>query len=82
MSDLPNHGTGWAESEVLLDLLTLYNSWEDSDASSPDFTQVQRRLRESFDLTSLRTLELITHILSGMVSQELTTRADSFNPQP
>lgn len=81
MSDLPNHGTGRAESEVLLDLLTLYNSWEDSDTSSPDFAPVQQRLRESFDVTALRTLELITHILSKMISQELATRDDSLNPQ-
>jgi hypothetical protein len=73
MSELPSHGTGWAESEVLLDVLTVFNGdW--SDASPPDFTTVQRRLHESFDLRELRNLETATHALAALIDRELALR--------
>lgn len=74
MSELPSHGTGWAESEVLLDLMTLYNTFDASDESVPDFTTVQRRLRESFNLTELRSFELITRVMTGLIDLELSLR--------
>lgn len=79
MSTLPSHGTGWLESEVLLDLVTLYDEWNEQDTStSPDFTLVQRRLRESFTLTELRKLELLTHVLTGLIGNELALRGSDF----
>lgn len=75
MSELPSHGTGWLESEALLDLVTLYDEWNEQDANtSPDFTLIQRRLRELFTLTELRKLELLTHVLAGLVGNELALR--------
>jgi hypothetical protein len=81
MSELPSHGTDWAESEVLLDLITLYESWESSGDTAPDFTTVQQRLRESFDVTALRTLEILTRILIGLIGQELVTRSGEATAQ-
>lgn len=73
MSELPNHGTGWIESEALLDIVQVFNGdW--SDESPPDFTIVQRRLHESFSLKELRDLETVTHALISLIDRELALR--------
>jgi hypothetical protein len=71
MSELPSHGTGWTETEVLMDVITLFN--EDQE-SAPDFTVVQRRLRENFTTTELSALDTVTTVLLRLVKFELAQR--------
>ena len=73
MSELTNHGTGWSESEVLMDVVEVYNSWSGDD--SPNFTAVQRRLAEKFNDAELDTLEMIVQTLHTFIAAEATRRA-------
>lgn len=73
MSELPNHGTGWSETEVLLDLIALYNA-DDFVHTQPDFTAVQRRLREKFNSAELHALDAIVTVLQQFIRVEITRR--------
>ena len=72
MSELARHGTGWSETEVLMDVIEVYNSWNGD--SPPDFTQVQLRLREKFNDDELETLEIVVSTLAKFIAAELTQR--------
>lgn len=69
---LPIHGTGWAETESLLDVVKIYNEWDGE--SKPDFTVAQQRLHASFTDSELRTLRTITDTLGRLVDYELEWR--------
>jgi hypothetical protein len=75
MSELPSHGTGRIESEVLLDVVEIFNDW--TGDSTPDFSVVQRRLRESFNVRELRNLETVTHALAALIAKELPQRGSN-----
>ena len=73
MTELPSHGTSWLESEALIDVIDVFNSdW--SDAAPPDFTVVQRRLHEKFELAELRNLEMVARTLVTLIDNELALR--------
>jgi hypothetical protein len=72
VNDLPNHGTGWLESEMLLDVVTLFADWDGN--LPPDFTIAQRRLREKFTLDELRNFEVTMLALRGLVSAEIEVK--------
>jgi hypothetical protein len=72
MSELPSHGTGWTETEALMDIITLFN--EDQD-STPDFSAAQRRLRDSFTTTELSALDTVVTVLLQLVKFELAQRS-------
>lgn len=71
-SRLPSHGTGWTETEVLMDVIELYDAWDGS--GSPDFSALQRRLREQFNDNELRTLETAVETLAKFIDDELSRR--------
>lgn len=73
MSDLPSHGTTWAESEAFMDVFTLFDQWQDG-GPAPDFTTIRRRLHESFTLNELRNLEVVAQTFSALINVELATR--------
>ena len=72
MTELTRHGTGWVETEVLMDVVEIYNSWDGSDPV--DFTPVQRRLRESFTDSELVTLETVVTALHKFIAADLSRR--------
>lgn len=72
-STLPSHGTGYMESEAFMDVVVLFNTFA-VDGQAPDFTSIQRRLREGFNLSELRNLEAITFTLTKLINVELATR--------
>jgi hypothetical protein len=72
VTELPNHDTRWAETEVLMDVVNIYNEWDGS--SAPDFTTAQKRLHGSFTSGELRTLRTITDTLGRLIDYELTWR--------
>ena len=73
MSALPDHKTGFMESEAFMDVLELFDQWQD-DGAAPDFTIAQRRLHEAFNLNELRNLEVIAHVLVNLINAELSLR--------
>lgn len=72
MSELMSHGTGWSESESLMDVIEIYNAWNGEDA--PDFSPLQRRLREKFTDDELTTLETVVDTLHKFINADLTRR--------
>lgn len=72
MSELLSHGTGWSETESLLDIIDIYNSWNGD--GTPDFTQLQRRLREKFTDNELVALETVVDTFHQFIAAELTRR--------
>lgn len=72
MSELQRHGTGWSETEVLMDVVEVYNSW-DGDGT-PNFTPVQRRLAEKFEDNELIALETVVDTLAQFIAAELYRR--------
>lgn len=73
MSELPSHGTGYAESEAFMDVVALFNTWDES-GKAPDFTVAKQRLHDAFNLNELRNLEAITLTLRNLIDRELTLR--------
>ncbi len=72
MSDLPSHGTGFAESEVFMDVVASFGEW--NGEGSPDFAPTQRRLHDMFNLSELRNLETVTRVLTLLIDEELALR--------
>lgn len=72
-STLPSHNTGYMESEAFMDVVVLFNTFG-IDGQAPDFTPIQQRLREGFNLSELRNLEAITLTLTNLIDAELTLR--------
>lgn len=73
-SELTSYGTGWSETEALLDVVEVYDSWDGK--SQPDFSPVQRRLRERFEDNELLTLETIVNTFAQFIAAELQRRTD------
>lgn len=74
MSVPTNHGTGWSESEALMDVVEIYNSWDGN--GQPDFSPVQRRLRESFTDNELLALETVVDTFAQFIATELWQRGN------
>jgi hypothetical protein len=73
MSEPVSHGTGWVETEVLLDVVEIYNSWD--SVNLLDFTVAQKRLHRSFTDTELRSFKTVLEALGKLIDHELTWRA-------
>lgn len=73
MSELPSYGTGWSESEVLMDVVTIYNTWNGEGEVNVD--SVRRRLREKFTDTELIALDAVVEMLGRLIDVELTSRS-------
>lgn len=73
MSALPSYGTGWSESEVLMDVVTIYNAW--NGEGEIDVDSVRRRLREKFSDTELIALDAVVEMLGRLIDVELTSRS-------
>lgn len=74
MSELPSHGTGWSETETLMDVVMIYNGDENIINGVPDFGTVQRRLREKFTNAELHAFDAIVTVLLQFVKLEITQR--------
>lgn len=78
MSEPESHGTGWVETETLLDVVEIYNSWD--GVSTPDFTVAQKRLHRAFSDDELHSLDTVLETLRKLIDHELTWRTqDSAN---
>jgi hypothetical protein len=73
VSELPSHGTGFLESEAFIDVVALFGAWSDN-GQAPDFTVVERRLHEQFNLSELRNLEVAARTLATLIDRELALR--------
>lgn len=73
MSELPSYGTGWSETEALMDTLTIYNAW-DANAEAPDFSTVRQRLAEKFTDDELVALAAVVEALGHLVESERIRR--------
>lgn len=74
--ELPSHGTGYAESEAFMDVVVLFADWM-GDTHAPNFDDVRRRLRESFNDSELRNLDVVARTLVNLIEAELTQRHDN-----
>jgi len=74
VSELPSHGTGWSETEVLLDVVEVYNTWDGN--STPDFSTAQERLRERFTTPELIALDAIAASLHQLIEAERMRRIE------
>jgi hypothetical protein len=72
MSGLPSYGTGWTETELLMDVLTTYNSWNGEDQL--DFDTVRQRLSEKLTDDELVTLSSIVEAFGMLIAGELARR--------
>lgn len=77
MSELPSHGTGYAESEVFMDVVEIFDTWNGED--TPDFSPVAQRLRERFNDSELAKLETATHAFHMFITAEQARRAIARN---
>lgn len=72
MSELPSYGTGWTETELLMDVLTIYNSWNGEDQIN--FDTVRQRLSEKLTDGELVTLSSIVEAFGMLITNELARR--------
>lgn len=72
MSALPSYGTGWTETELLMDVLTIYNAWNGEDQL--DFDTVRQRLSEKLTDGELVTLSSIVEAFGMLITSELARR--------
>lgn len=72
-SELPSHGTGYMESEAFMDVVVLFNTFA-VDGQAPDFTFIQKRLHDGFNLSELRNLDIIAKTLANLIDAELALR--------
>lgn len=76
MTKLPSHGTGWAETELVMDVVTLYDEWDGE--STPNFDNVIARTR-TFQDNELRNLWLVLTALGSVITSELAHRGISIH---
>lgn len=66
-----DHGTGWSETELLMDVMTLYHEW--NGESELSFATVNERLRE-VSSGELLTLQVVLSMLNALIQTQLAQR--------
>lgn len=66
------HGTPYTETEILLELITIYSTW--NGETTPDFTAIQSRLRDDFNDNGLIAFDSVVKTLGTFIEFELTQR--------
>ena len=56
-----------------MDVVVLFTNWM-GDANPPDFSDIRRRLHESFNVNELRNLEVTAQTLLNLIDAELALR--------
>jgi hypothetical protein len=71
VTEFRNHGTGWAETELVMDVVTLYDEW-DGD-SELILTNVTERLH-TFHGPELLKFKVVLTMLDALIQRELAQR--------
>lgn len=74
MNALPSFGTGWTETETLIDVIDIYSNWDGE--SEPDFSTVRQRLRERFTTSELITFGSVLEALGKFIESERMRRIE------
>ena len=67
------HGTPYTETEILMELVTIYTEWNGDGA--PDFSRIQRQLRDDFTADGLTAFDTVVKALGVFIEFELAQRA-------
>lgn len=69
---LRDHGTGWAETELVMDVVALYREWDGE--SELDFTDIVNRLSAFHDAELIEFKTVLT-MLSAVIQADLAKRS-------
>jgi RNA polymerase-interacting CarD/CdnL/TRCF family regulator len=71
---LPSFGTGFTETETLIDVIDTYSNWDGE--SDPDFSTVRQRLREKFTTGELIAFGSVVEALGKFIESERMRRIE------